>query len=293
MVSKVGHWYFEETITYIRVFGATGVPHLLPIHVPDQLIVGEICYQTILQGYNATLVKDKKRDFIPYGFHIGFYMVKDTAHMKQEGLSQLEYRFPTGRFQKHDPKGLVLQHASQVSSCWSYAHDSFEDEIFTEGAQNWEEVLHRKDNPNMTRFKAMTMDEQVEMIEQTTQEALRVREENREVEATEARRRGMLLLEEAQRDIQRLEENPPLNPLIEPLRITPADTSNHGEEINGSETIPPEETIDQENPIPMSPQAGSSVTTTAQQRITRASSGMGVPNVLIDLITIYDDEESS
>jgi hypothetical protein len=69
--------------------------------------LGEIFYQTILQGYNASLVPDKKRDFIPYGFHIGFYMVKDSAQAKQEGLNQLEYRFPTGRFHKRDPKGLV------------------------------------------------------------------------------------------------------------------------------------------------------------------------------------------
>jgi hypothetical protein len=87
MVSKVGHWYFEETNTYIRVFGATCAPHLLPIHIPDQLIVGEICYLTILEGYNATLVKEKKKYFIPYGFHIGFHMEKDTEHVKQEGLS--------------------------------------------------------------------------------------------------------------------------------------------------------------------------------------------------------------
>jgi hypothetical protein len=86
MISKVGHWYLEETTTYIKVFGATRAPHLLPAHVPDWLIVGEICYQTIMQGYNATLVKDKKRAFIPYGFHIGFYMVKDTTQAKQEGL---------------------------------------------------------------------------------------------------------------------------------------------------------------------------------------------------------------
>jgi hypothetical protein len=44
----------------------------------------------ILQGYNATLVKYKKRVFIPYGFHIGFYLVKDTTQAKQEGLNQLE-----------------------------------------------------------------------------------------------------------------------------------------------------------------------------------------------------------
>jgi hypothetical protein len=91
MISKVGHWYLDERDTYIRVFGATRAPHFLPVHVSDRLVVGEICYQTILQGYNATLVKDNKRTFIPYGFHIGFYLVKDTAQAKKEGLSQLEF----------------------------------------------------------------------------------------------------------------------------------------------------------------------------------------------------------
>jgi hypothetical protein len=68
MVSKVGHWYFEETNTYIKVFRATGAPHLLPIHVLDQLIVGEICYQTILQGYNATLLKERRELLYPMAF---------------------------------------------------------------------------------------------------------------------------------------------------------------------------------------------------------------------------------
>jgi hypothetical protein len=79
IITKVGHWYFEETSTYIRMFKATSAPHLLPVHVPDRLILGEICYHTILQGYNASLVKNNKRSFILYGFHIGFYMVKDTT----------------------------------------------------------------------------------------------------------------------------------------------------------------------------------------------------------------------
>jgi hypothetical protein len=91
IIAKVGHWYLDERDTYIRIFGAIEAPHILPVHVLDQLVVGEICYQTILQGYNATLVKDKKRVFIPYGFHVGFYMVKDTARAKQEGFNQLEF----------------------------------------------------------------------------------------------------------------------------------------------------------------------------------------------------------
>jgi hypothetical protein len=89
-----------------------------------------------MQGYNTSLVKDKKQAFIPYGFYVGFYIVKNTAQDKQEGLSHLEYRFSTSQFRKHDPKGLVLQHASQVSSFWPYVHDYFEDYIFIECAHD-------------------------------------------------------------------------------------------------------------------------------------------------------------
>ena len=96
-------------------------------------------------------------------------MVKDTAQEKQEGLNQLEYQFPTGLVCKHDPKVLVTQHLSQVSSYCSYDHDSFEDEIFTEGTQEWEEVLHREANTNMTKYKSITMDELVGIIDHTTQ----------------------------------------------------------------------------------------------------------------------------
>jgi hypothetical protein len=66
---------------------------------------------------------------------------------------------------------------SQVSSCWSYAHDKFEDEIFTENAQDWDEVVERMVAPNMTRFRAMSLDEQMMILEKLGQEALRAREE--------------------------------------------------------------------------------------------------------------------
>jgi hypothetical protein len=74
------------------VFRATKEQHFLVAHILDRLVVGEICYQTILHGYNATLDKEKKQAFIPYDFHVGFHIVKETAQDKQEGLSQLEFK---------------------------------------------------------------------------------------------------------------------------------------------------------------------------------------------------------
>jgi hypothetical protein len=53
-----------------------------------------------------------------------------------------------------------------VSSCWPYAHDKFEDEVFTKNAQDWDEVVARMVDPKMTRFKAMSLDEQETILEQ-------------------------------------------------------------------------------------------------------------------------------
>jgi hypothetical protein len=65
-------------------------------------------------------------------------------------------------------------------------------------------------NPNMTRFKAMIMDEKVETIEKSSQEALKVQEEIIVEETTKAQRRGFLLLEGAQRIIDQLQNDPHL-----------------------------------------------------------------------------------
>jgi hypothetical protein len=60
-------------------------------------------------------------------------------------------------------------------SCWPYTHGKFEDEVFTKNAQDWEEVVERMDDPNMNRFKAMSLDEQETTLEQSTQGALRAK----------------------------------------------------------------------------------------------------------------------
>jgi hypothetical protein len=82
-------------------------------------------------------------------------------------------------------------------SCWPYAHDNFKDEVFIENAQGRDEVVQRMVDPKINRFKAMSMDEQEKTIEQSTQEALRVREEIRAAEVTQVWNRGLTMTLEA------------------------------------------------------------------------------------------------
>jgi hypothetical protein len=63
-----------------------------------------------------------------------------------------------------------------VSYCWSYTHDKFEDEVFTENAQDWDEVVARMVHPKMTRFRAMSLDEQPTTIDKLSQEAFIAKE---------------------------------------------------------------------------------------------------------------------
>ena len=43
----VGNKFIEEWFTYIRVFGSTVDPHVLPLYVSNKLLAREIAYQTM------------------------------------------------------------------------------------------------------------------------------------------------------------------------------------------------------------------------------------------------------
>jgi hypothetical protein len=92
VIGFIGNWYIEEDFTYIRIFGATATPYHFPKYVPNKLVVGEIAHHMILQGFNASLFKEmKKNNFIPYGFRLRHYFIKDLKHARKEAPSHLEY----------------------------------------------------------------------------------------------------------------------------------------------------------------------------------------------------------
>jgi hypothetical protein len=204
-------------------------------------------------------------------------------------MRQIEFMFQTGRFHKHEPKGLVLQHASQVSSGWPYAHDKFEDEIFTECAHDWVELVQRMETQNMTSFKAMNMEEKVETIEKLAQEALRVQEEIRATETTEAQRRGFLSLEGAQRIIDQLQND---HDLVDISRILIDDPITIRGDPSVLEPIQLEEITELENPKVPSKRIISPGGISTQPEISRTPGRTSVPNPFFELITIYDEEES-
>jgi hypothetical protein len=60
IVKRIGDWYLLEYGTYIRIYGATKAPHLLPKFFLDKLVLQDIAYQMVIHGVGATLYRDKK-----------------------------------------------------------------------------------------------------------------------------------------------------------------------------------------------------------------------------------------
>jgi hypothetical protein len=79
-----------------------------------------------------------------------------------------------------------LKNASQVSSCWPYSHDRFEDEIFTKNTQDWDKVMARMFEPKATRFMGMSLDEKETTVEHLAHGVLRAREERITSKTSEA-----------------------------------------------------------------------------------------------------------
>jgi hypothetical protein len=61
----------------------------------------------------------------------------------------------------------VLNKSKKVVVYFPYVHDKFDDECFTKNSHSWDEVIQRKTEPTLTGFKNLSMDEQVEFINQT------------------------------------------------------------------------------------------------------------------------------
>jgi hypothetical protein len=114
LISTIGDWYVTENGTYIRVFGATKAPHLLPKLIPDKLAIQEVAYQTLLRGVGASLARDKKAPWPALPLYIGYYGLGNVKAAREEGEALASYHFGEERFRRHDPHSVTPLFNMQV-----------------------------------------------------------------------------------------------------------------------------------------------------------------------------------
>ena len=128
--------------TYVRVFGSSAPPHVLPLYIPDKLLAREIAYQTCGEGGLTKELKDKKKAIWPqFSIAYGTFSLFDVGHTFAEvkNITCLQlFKFTARPF---DPYEVTHNFTTTVKiKVFSGEKDLFDD-IFQQ-KNTLEEILH-------------------------------------------------------------------------------------------------------------------------------------------------------
>jgi hypothetical protein len=54
-LGNLAYWFIDKKFSYIRFFGCSAPPHVVPRFLPDWMVCREVAYQTVTRGINKEL----------------------------------------------------------------------------------------------------------------------------------------------------------------------------------------------------------------------------------------------
>jgi hypothetical protein len=112
-LKDISDWYIGRYYTYIRIYGSTSAPHLLPRYVLNKVIIRKIAYQTIDDGVTTLLASNSKRYWPTFLITVGTQTLKNMPRAKEE--KALKYLILCiGKARQHDPKGTTQIHLKSI-----------------------------------------------------------------------------------------------------------------------------------------------------------------------------------
>jgi hypothetical protein len=132
--------------SYIRVYGTTRTPHLLPCFLLDCLLMRDISYQTMGSGITSLLLISNKNIWPVFPIHIGNYTISNNPHAIKEAETLQELHLFLGDPKGHEPNDLAVSQVRFVGFTHSNIHVvDFEEDRFR-GVLWYEQSLHKLPN---------------------------------------------------------------------------------------------------------------------------------------------------
>ena len=128
LISLHGDWYVREYFSYFRIWGSKTV-HLLPIIVPDRMVLQEFSFQTFIDGTHPKLAKKKRKSWPKFPLHIDSLVIQNSIHanLLGKGITTMKLGEAGKRF--YDPKAFLAILFSQVKGKFNYTHEYFPDDL--------------------------------------------------------------------------------------------------------------------------------------------------------------------
>ena len=130
------HYYLTEEVLYLRMFGGSRAPSLLPKYAIDYVIHKEVVRQLYIDGVGNFLFEQKKEVYLAVPFFIGSYKFS-RVKTAIEFVKELEYfHFVEIIFHRNDAEKKVADYCTTARVHFEYTNFWDKDEEVFRNAQN-------------------------------------------------------------------------------------------------------------------------------------------------------------
>ena len=120
IVEDNGHYYLTEEGLYLRMFGGTRAPSLLPKYATDYVVHKEVVRQLYIDGIGNFLFDQKKVVYPPLLFYIGSYKFSKVK-TAPDFVKELEYfHFGELSFHRNDSEDKVANYCAAAGVHFEY-----------------------------------------------------------------------------------------------------------------------------------------------------------------------------
>jgi hypothetical protein len=164
VIEQYGDYYLCMEGLYIRMFGGSKAPSMMPHYATDFVVHKEAVRQVYVNGVGHFLAEKKKLIYPPMPFVIGAYKLA-KAKEAEAFVEDLEgFHFGAKSFRRHDPDGKMQAHCGFCRIGYEYGHLFWKDEEFYRSAKNMIDLNNRyRLKKGMNSSPIVDKDKQVEV----------------------------------------------------------------------------------------------------------------------------------
>ena len=119
-IMEYGDYFFSEEETYLRMYGGTKSPLVLPKYAIDYIVHKQAIRKLFLDGFGSFLFDMKKVVFTPLHLYVGIYKISKVKGAPNF-VNDLEiFHFGEKSFHRNDAQGKVVAHRSLVKVKFEY-----------------------------------------------------------------------------------------------------------------------------------------------------------------------------
>ena len=143
VICKYEDYYFSREGTYLRMYGGSRAPSLIPKYAMDYIVQKEAVRQIFIDGVRNFLFDKKKEFFPPLPFSIGNYKFTRVKNASEFVKDLENFYFGEKSFHINDLFEKVANHCASLGVYFEYSHHFDKDEVTYKNSCNMTSLSNR------------------------------------------------------------------------------------------------------------------------------------------------------